>query len=289
MLGFVQCVIILAAPLLAASELPAKEVGPAKARPNAGKVEAAQRQLDQTIRDLADARIALERHVPVIGRLRKVYLSDRVSGQTRSWDIADGGQFGDSTIAIVWVIEKGRIAFALSNQTAAVIAVRWDQASIVSGSGDSHRVTHEGVRFIEAHAAVPDSAVVPGARLTDVIIPSDSIEWLNSQWTVRPFPRTEDAGSRIKVLLPIVTHGSVSDYVFTFAIVPDPAALAIALKVDLIMYGMGHEDVRAILGTPTEVTTGHENGQEFEEWSYRFPWCVVRFSATGKTVIAVDK
>jgi hypothetical protein len=284
-----QRVSVLAVLLLIASPLVSAAERPTKAKPKPADVEAAEREVDQTIRDLADARLALERHVPVIGRLRRVQLSDRANGQARSWDVSDGEQFGDSTIAIVWAIEKGHVAFTLSNQTAAVITVRWDQASIVSGGGNSHRVIHRGIRFIEANATVPDSAVVPGARLTDVIIPSDSIEWLNNQWTLHPFPKLEDAGSRIKVLLPILARGSVSDYVFTFAIVPDPDALALALKVDSIMYGMSHEDVRAILGTPVEVTTGHENGREFEEWNYRFPSCVVRFSTTGKTVIAVEK
>ena len=128
--------------------------------------------------------------------------------------------FSDDTISIIFRPSNQQIAFQLQNRTMYPITLNWDQMSYVDFDGSSHRIIHEGVRFIQRNAPQPQTVIPPSANITDFLYPADRVEWGSSQginaWLEHPmWPFIPYAGQKFAVFMPIEVNGIVKNYLFT--------------------------------------------------------------------------
>ena len=81
----------------------------------------------------------------------------------------------------------------LTNLTDEPVLVDWDRSALVTPSGETLRIVHQGVAFADARAGnyqtyQKQSLVAPHAKLTDVLVP---ISWINKiidEWRLVVFP-----------------------------------------------------------------------------------------------------
>ncbi|RLI46562.1 hypothetical protein DRO69_02755 [Candidatus Bathyarchaeota archaeon] len=142
--------------------------------------------------------------------------------------------FEDQMVEIIWMPTSSQISFMLKNKTNHSIKIVWDEAAYVDENGESHRVIHSGVKYIDRNNPQPPSVVVRGGTISDIIIPSDKIYYVSGQyggWRKNPlFPTTSEefdffkklvkkyVGKTIQVLLPLQIEDVINEYIFTFEI-----------------------------------------------------------------------
>lgn len=139
--------------------------------------------------------------------------------------------YEDDYIKITWYVENSKLDFHLVNKSQYSIKIPWDDMAYVSIFGETGRVMHSGVTYIDRNNSQPASIVPRGAAMGDVLIPTDNIYYLSGEyggWRVRPlFPDYETQkeidssgiiGSTIKVIFPIIIQGVTNEYLFEFKI-----------------------------------------------------------------------
>jgi hypothetical protein len=119
--------------------------------------------------------------------------------------------------------ENKQIAFALLNKTDEPIVIPWDQVSFVDVENKSHKVMHQGVRFIERDQPQSPTTIPPGALVEDFVYPSDAATFLAGQWiTPMIFPHgprsAEYKGKNFSVFMPLQVSGAVKNYNFVFTV-----------------------------------------------------------------------
>jgi hypothetical protein len=136
--------------------------------------------------------------------------------------------FDDAFIHIGFAISKRQIGFLLRNKTDNPISIDWNQVSYIDLAGDSHKVMHEGVKYITRSEPQAPSVIPPTANLKDIVFPVDYVSYSTSRyssgWREEPlFPEGPEAGKykngTFSVFLPIVINGTSRNYLFSFKIV----------------------------------------------------------------------
>lgn len=142
--------------------------------------------------------------------------------------------FEDGMVEIAWFLYSQRIAFTLTNKTDHSIKIMWDEGAYVDINGESHRIIHEGVKYIDAANMQPPSTVIRKGFISDSIIPADYIYFDDSKygggWKEKPiFPalrydkkfasiEKEFESKNVQLLLPLQIEDTVNEYIFTFEI-----------------------------------------------------------------------
>jgi hypothetical protein len=142
--------------------------------------------------------------------------------------------FEDDMVKIVWIPTPYQISFVLTNKTDHSIKIVWDEAAYVDENGVSHRVMHEGVKYIDRNNPQPPTVVVRKGTIVDSIFPTDYVYYVSGEyggWREKPlFPTfgytaegirdkaEQYVGKTIQVLLPLQIEGVVNEYIFSFKI-----------------------------------------------------------------------
>lgn len=134
--------------------------------------------------------------------------------------------FEDSFMSIEFSISKRQVGFVLRNKTDNPIKIDWDQVSYVDVLGESHKVMHSGVRYIERDKPQAPTVVPPTAKVEDMVFPSDYVYYSSGEyggWREIPlFPEAPAAkiykGSSFSIFMPLEVNGVVKNYIFTFKI-----------------------------------------------------------------------
>jgi hypothetical protein len=146
--------------------------------------------------------------------------------------------FEDQMIKIAWLPTASQFSFNLTNKTSRSLKIVWDEAVFVDQTGNSKKIMHNGVKYIDKNSSQPSSVVVRGATISEMIIPTDNVHFTSGQyggWTVKPiFPNYSNnngafheeitdsiknvVGKKVQILLPIKNEDVVSEYVFIFSI-----------------------------------------------------------------------
>jgi hypothetical protein len=134
--------------------------------------------------------------------------------------------FQDGFIDAAFVVTKKQIAFGIWNKTDNPIKLDWNQVSFIDINGDSHKVIHEGVKYMDKNNSMPPSVIPPTAKLKDIVFPTDYISYSAGQyggWREKAlFPdgsaATDYEGKTIGVFIPLEINGTVKNYLFTFRI-----------------------------------------------------------------------
>jgi hypothetical protein len=134
--------------------------------------------------------------------------------------------YEDNFLKILFSISKRQIGFNLKNKTANPIKIDWNQVSYVDVLGESHKVMHSGVKYIDREKPQSPSVIPPTAKLEDIVFPTDYIYYSSGKyggWREIPlFPEAPKAkiykGRTFSVFMPLEINGVVKNYLFSFNI-----------------------------------------------------------------------
>lgn len=115
--------------------------------------------------------------------------------------------------------------FVLKNVSDNSIKLIWNEASFVNLNGSSCRVMHDGIKYKDRNGDQPSSVIIKGAKLLDIIIPNDNVEFLDlswlglkSEWVINDMFSSKDANGHISIMLPIQIKDTINEYIFVFSI-----------------------------------------------------------------------
>ena len=160
-------------------------------------------------------------------------------GETKITQIADSAGhhrylFEDQLVSILWMPLSDQIAFYLTNKTDHSIKIVWDEAAYIDENQQSHRVMHNGVKYIDRNQSEPPTVVAGNSSFFDEIVPTDHVELVGGDWVTLPLVIASDSsapskvGKTLRALLPLSIEDVVNEYTFTFTIdrlVPRPKPL----------------------------------------------------------------
>jgi len=147
----------------------------------------------------------------------------------------DGGiVYEDSLIKCAWVVGTQNFAFTLENKTTNSIKIIWDECAYINENGSTGRIMHTGVKYTDKNASQPPSVVVRGARIDDIILPTDNVYYISGQyggWRTKPLftnrattqaeldvTTKNTVGKNVRILMPLEIKGVTNEYVFNFEI-----------------------------------------------------------------------
>ena len=143
-------------------------------------------------------------------------------------------RYEDDYIDIVWYVGTKQFNFTLKNKSNHTIKINWDDISYVDIRGNTGRVMHSGVKYIDRNASQPATSVPKGASLTDILLPVDNVYYVNGQYggwreklLIPAYYQSKEAmeteaptyvGKQMKILMPISIENVQNDYTFVFNI-----------------------------------------------------------------------
>lgn len=143
-------------------------------------------------------------------------------------------RYEDDFIDIVWYVGQKQFNFVLKNKSNHTIKINWDDISYVDIKGNTGRVMHSGVKYIDRNASQPASSVPKGASLSDILLPVDNVYYVNGQYggwreklLIPAYYQSKEAmeqeaptyvGKQMKILMPITIENVQNDYTFVFNI-----------------------------------------------------------------------
>lgn len=126
------------------------------------------------------------------------------------------------------------IGFTIKNTGADPISVLWDECAYVGIDGQSSRVMHSGIRYMERDAPQAPSMIAPGSMLTDEMTPTANVYFISGEyggWRVKPLfgyvPAEQINGRKagIYLTLKIGETKKAQQYLFSIkATAPNPDA-----------------------------------------------------------------
>lgn len=134
-------------------------------------------------------------------------------------------EFKDQSISITWELRDKEIYFDLINKSDGTIKIIWDEAAYIDPSGQTEKVFHNGVKYIDRNGPQPATSIIKGAKLRDLVTPSDYAYYLSGayggwmQKSIFPYKKKTGAiydGKQFKILLPLQIGDARRDYIFTF-------------------------------------------------------------------------
>ena len=141
--------------------------------------------------------------------------------------------YSDEYITILPYSEYPRIELVLINNHTSSMRVLWDEAAYTDVRGTAHQVIHNNTKFIDREKAQVASVIPAGAKIEDVIVPTECIAMIDGEWEIIPFESDEflsleDAEaelyayqnnpglSKCSLLLPIEIEGKKLEYTLNF-------------------------------------------------------------------------
>lgn len=115
------------------------------------------------------------------------------------------------------------IAFEVENHSTSADRIDWNQMAYIDIDGQSHKVMGEGMRYTDRNAVHPPTVIPPGAKVKQIMIPTDNVLWLNRDWHTLPLlpvcpACTKMIGKTIRVYMLIEHLGKPIDFSFAFPI-----------------------------------------------------------------------
>jgi len=138
----------------------------------------------------------------------------------------------DGLIEGVFVLGEKSVIFGITNKTSHIIKINWDEAAFIDENGNSSRVVHSGIRYVDMNSPQSPSIIIGGGKFQDVATPTSNVHFSQqSGWYSRDillnFSYNRDEligwsngyiGKELKLLLPLVIEGVQNDYIFTFRV-----------------------------------------------------------------------
>jgi len=154
--------------------------------------------------------------------------------------------FDDGKINVFFSIGSKDVNFTLRNLTADPMKINWDEASLII-YGQSKRVMHNGVKFIDRSAPQAPTVIPGNSSIDDLVLPTDNVYYREGYYsTYSSSPggweqhdlflsrdgNKEDTkqlilnskGQTFKFFLPIEQNGQKINYTFEFEVTSVTAA-----------------------------------------------------------------
>ena len=140
-------------------------------------------------------------------------------------------QYEDDFIKVFWYVSSKQFNFELTNKSGYTIKLPWDDMAYVDENGNSKRVMHSGVKYIDRNNSQPASTLPKNASHSDVLLPTDNVYFVSGSyggWRERPlFPEYDTnekaqaspaLGKIVRIIFPILIQDVVNEYVFEFKV-----------------------------------------------------------------------
>jgi hypothetical protein len=92
---------------------------------------------------------------------------------------SDTMRYEDPRVSILFLISPAGIGIDLKNNAGSSLRIKWDEAAYVNPEGETQKVMHNGVRFLERNSAQLPTIVPPLASYSDVIVPTSLVKYSN--------------------------------------------------------------------------------------------------------------
>jgi hypothetical protein len=129
--------------------------------------------------------------------------------------------YSDNIVEVMFIITDTQIALTIQNKLESTIKIIWDEVSFVSPAGSASRVVHSGVKIIDRNSSQPPTIIPPKANITDNIIPSDHIRYVNNSWEEGKLfdgnPMFYN-GKEFGLYFPVEMKGAKKEYSYRFKI-----------------------------------------------------------------------
>lgn len=139
--------------------------------------------------------------------------------------------YQDDYISIIWYFGHKQLNFAITNKTGYSIKLPWDEMVYVDEDGQSMRVIHSGVKYIDRNSPQAPSIVAKNATFDDILVPADNIYYVSGKyggWEEKdlfPSYSNQEAadessilGKTVRVVFPIIIQDITNEYIFEFKI-----------------------------------------------------------------------
>jgi hypothetical protein len=157
--------------------------------------------------------------------------------------------YEDGLFSGIFYVTNSRINFTLTNKTDHSIKIVWDEAAFIDMDGQSGRVAHAGVKYVDRNASQPPSVIPGGRSITDFVLPTERVYYREGYYgqyysspggweelplvlpalrsiagsdsaAVHAFASEAEAnkGKRFGLLLPLEIEGVVNEYTFWFEV-----------------------------------------------------------------------
>ena len=142
-------------------------------------------------------------------------------------------KYEDDFIDISWFVGSKQFALSLTNKSNYSIKIPWDDMAYIDVTGQTGRVMHSGVKYINRNDSQPASIVPKGAKLTDIIMPVDNVSFTSGTYggwreaSLFNFPidkknieesKQQYIGKTVRILFPVVIENVKNEYVFEFKV-----------------------------------------------------------------------
>lgn len=134
--------------------------------------------------------------------------------------------FEDNLVSVTFKISLKQIDFVLKNKTDNPLIIDWNKMSYVDVLNKSHKILHEGVKYIDKNSSLSPTTIPPTANIEDFVFPTDNISYVSGKyggWMQELlFPQGQKAkyfsGKTFSVFMPMEINGTQKNYFFTFLI-----------------------------------------------------------------------
>lgn len=134
--------------------------------------------------------------------------------------------FEDKDLRFTFEPGNDSIKITLVNKGSHRVIIDWENSTYTDKDDTSHRLVTKRIRYEDKDKPQTPTALTPGDRLVEWVMPADNIRRTLLGWKVRSmFPRLKNAytveiwdRTTFKVLLPIDIDGESRQYEFTFKV-----------------------------------------------------------------------
>ena len=157
-------------------------------------------------------------------------------GETKIVDLTVNDEqkysYADSLIDVIWIVNQNHIGFILKNNSNHSITIPWDEVVYVNVNGQSSRVIHNGIKYIDMNQPQAPTLVAKHSSITDAIFPVINIHnapyvgWQHD--ALLPIygkdkvaltnAAREYIGKSLRIVMPLIIEGVTNEYTFVFGI-----------------------------------------------------------------------
>jgi len=133
-------------------------------------------------------------------------------------------EYHDDALAITFSLQRTEIDFVLQNNSNDPIKVDWNLVSFVQSWGTSQGVIHKGIKLADKQAVKPPSMIPPKAKIEDMIVPVENVEFIAGDWLTHSLfvdgPASMNlVGQEFSIFMPLDVGGTTKNYTFTFKVI----------------------------------------------------------------------
>ena len=131
--------------------------------------------------------------------------------------------YSDNVIDILIFSSDKEFYFSLRNVSDNSIKVVWDEAVFADIDGSISKVIHSGTKYSEKDNNQQPSTIIKGAKLDDVVIPTNNLVYFESlhEWFKKSLYQQADkygSNQTIRLMIPIQIKETINEYIFEFNI-----------------------------------------------------------------------